>query len=190
MISICLSNACNQWAWTSISSHSCVQARVRLVSSSLGCPMHLCDTSASFLISTSAVLSIFKNVWSNAQVVSSANKQIVRGLAALDHKLEDIGVLPPIKQAPLPEEITDDDGNLATDCADVRWCAPSLSLPSPSHHGWHCRSYQLPRNLVGQPAAIFLSACPSFLEHQLLSSRCGWMHGPNLPLHGRAFFAA
>ncbi|BDA41368.1 probable ubiquinol oxidase 4, chloroplastic/chromoplastic at C-terminar half [Coccomyxa sp. Obi] len=55
-----------------------------------------------------------------ARVVSSANKQIVRGLATLDHKLEDIGVLPPIKQAQLPEEITDDAGNLATDCADVR----------------------------------------------------------------------
>lgn len=47
------------------------------------------------------------------------NKQIVRGLASLDHKLEDAGVLPAIKQAALPEEITDEDGNLATDCSDV-----------------------------------------------------------------------
>ena len=70
------------------------------------------------------------------QVVSSVNKQVVRGFANLDHKLEDIGVLPPIKQAPLPEELMDEDGNLATDCSDVRQrtlaisfsCAPAVHL--------------------------------------------------------------
>ncbi len=64
------------------------------------------------------------------------NKQVVRGFANLDHKLEDIGVLPPIKQAPLPEELMDEDGNLATDCSDVRQrtltisfsCAPAVHL--------------------------------------------------------------
>lgn len=95
-----------------------------------------------------------------AQVMSSANKQIVRGLATLDVKLEDIGVLPPIKQAPLPEEITDDDGNLATDCADVRLLPPVtiLSLPHCWRHTFMSLAYRLLR--------FFLMAFPDFIEHQ------------------------
>lgn len=59
------------------------------------------------------------------QVVSSVNKQVVRGLANLDHKLEYAGVLPKLDQAPLPEEVMDEDGNLATECSDVCAMPPS-----------------------------------------------------------------
>ena len=47
------------------------------------------------------------------------NKQIIRGLAAADLKLEEAGLLPKVEQEKLPEEITDSDGNLLNDCADV-----------------------------------------------------------------------
>lgn len=53
------------------------------------------------------------------QTLSSINKQIVRGLSAADLKLEEIGLLPEIKEEALPDDITDEDGNLLNDCADV-----------------------------------------------------------------------
>ena len=58
------------------------------------------------------------------QFLSSINKQIVRGLAAADLKLEEAGLLPSVEQEKLPEDITDDDGNLLNDCAEVS--SPSL----------------------------------------------------------------
>ena len=61
------------------------------------------------------------------QFLSSINKQIVKGLAATDLKLEEAGLLPEIEEEKLPEDITDEDGNLLNDCAEVR--AP-LSLPT------------------------------------------------------------
>lgn len=107
----------------------------------------------------------------DAQVVSSANKQIVRGLATLDHKLEDLGVLPPIKQAPLPEEITDDDGNLATDCADVRLLPPRcypLPLTMGGYVGYMSLSKKLScHSLLGS----FPSASHRFIEHQPFAQR-------------------
>ena len=53
------------------------------------------------------------------QFLSSINKQIVRGLSAADLKLEEAGLLPSVEQEKLPEDITDDDGNLLNDCAEV-----------------------------------------------------------------------
>ncbi len=53
------------------------------------------------------------------QVLSAVNKQIVKGLAAADLKLEEAGLLPKVQQEKLPEEITDSDGKLLNDCADV-----------------------------------------------------------------------
>ena len=53
------------------------------------------------------------------QFLSSINKQIVRGLSAADLKLEEAGLLPSVEQEKLPEEITDEDGNLLNDCAEV-----------------------------------------------------------------------
>lgn len=37
----------------------------------------------------------------------------------MDLKLQDAGLLPEIKEEKLPEDITDDDGNLLNDCAEV-----------------------------------------------------------------------
>lgn len=54
------------------------------------------------------------------QLFASVNKSIVRGLSSLDHRLEELGVLPAIDKAPVPEEVMDSDGNLASDCSDVR----------------------------------------------------------------------
>ena len=59
------------------------------------------------------------------------NKQIIRGLAAADLKLEEAGLLPKVEQEKLPEEITDSDGNLLNDCADV-------SPPSNFHEAASC----------------------------------------------------
>ncbi len=56
----------------------------------------------------------------SAQFLSSINKQIVKGLAATDLKLEEAGLLPKVEQEKLPEDITDEDGNLLNDCAEVR----------------------------------------------------------------------
>lgn len=53
------------------------------------------------------------------QLLSSINKQIVKGLAATDLKLEEVGLLPKVEQEELPEDITDEDGNLLNDCAEV-----------------------------------------------------------------------
>ena len=53
------------------------------------------------------------------QFLSSINKQIVKGLAATDLKLEEAGLLPKVEQEALPEDITDEDGNLLNDCAEV-----------------------------------------------------------------------
>ena len=50
----------------------------------------------------------------------------MRGLAAADLKLEEAGLLPTIEQEELPDDITDEDGNLLNDCADV---GPPLSTP-------------------------------------------------------------
>ena len=53
------------------------------------------------------------------QFLSSINKQIVKGLAAADLKLEEVGLLPKVEEEKLPEDITDEDGNLLNDCAEV-----------------------------------------------------------------------
>ncbi len=53
------------------------------------------------------------------QFLSSINKQIVRGLAAADLKLEEAGLLPSVEQEKLPDDITDEDGNLLNDCVEV-----------------------------------------------------------------------
>ena len=63
------------------------------------------------------------------QFLSSINKQIVKGLAAADLKLEDVGLLPKIEQEELPDDITDEDGNLLNDCAEVSWASAFPNAP-------------------------------------------------------------
>ena len=61
----------------------------------------------------------YKGSCCGLQFLSSINKQIVRGLAAADLKLEEAGLLPSVEQEKLPDDITDEDGNLLNDCAEV-----------------------------------------------------------------------
>ena len=63
------------------------------------------------------------------QLLASTNKRIVGGLASLDTRLEGAGVLPKLEAPQLPEEITDDSGEMTEDVEDVRRSAlPSVAL--------------------------------------------------------------
>lgn len=80
-----------------------------------------------------------------AQLVASTNKRIVGGLASLDTKLEEVGVLPKLEAPKHPDDITDDNGDLTEDVNDVRYSAPwkhTSCLARRPHH---------PQNLKHHP---------------------------------------
>ena len=60
-------------------------------------------------------------------MLASTNKRLVGGLASLDTKLEEAGVLPKLEAPQLPEEITDDNGDMTEDVEDVRCGAPVMN---------------------------------------------------------------
>ena len=76
------------------------------------------------------------------QLLSSINKQIVKGLAATDLKLEEVGLLPKVEQEKLPEDITDEDGNLLNDCAEVI-PLPAFPICTPAPDTQGCADHDL-----------------------------------------------
>ena len=56
------------------------------------------------------------------QLAGSVGKQFVRGMSAIDHRLESAGVLSPLEDPEQPEEATESDGGLTRDCRDVSFC--------------------------------------------------------------------
>ena len=54
------------------------------------------------------------------QAVKSAGARVVAGFASLDRQLQKAGILPELKPVKLPEEVRDESGQLASDCAEVR----------------------------------------------------------------------
>ena len=54
------------------------------------------------------------------QLAASAGKKVVGALAALDVKLEEVGVLPKLTPQPVPEDVADEDGQMHNDRMEVR----------------------------------------------------------------------
>ena len=55
-----------------------------------------------------------------AQVINSVSDSFVHALAALDHRLEDIGLLGKLEEQALPDEVLDEDGEPTTAYKEAR----------------------------------------------------------------------
>ena len=78
-----------------------------------------------------------------AQLAASAGKRVVSGFAALDEKLESVGVLPELTPQPVPAEVADEDGVMHNDRVEARLLTPHTRRQEtrrlPGVPAWHAR---------------------------------------------------